>query len=397
MEQNVKKKISCGGFMLGEGLVLSEDGKTLSVSGGGGGSVPKPLTFDYMPEGYPTKSVQTITLMEEQELAFTSSDGLYMAQLTNAFKIVDGQTYTVNWDGTEYICVPSLADMGLFIGNPSIMGESSDTGEPFIYVYNTKQHTGLFATLDTAASHTISVKTTAGTVTPIAEEYLPKNIATKSDVENVQTIANNAEIIANNAETTANNAETTANNAQTTANNALPKTGGAVSGNLTVDAKNDSYRTVISAGEMALQYVNSASTASNMVVISGRVIPSIETGEDGPSGFKLSNRGLSLGYTSNNKDGIHLYHENGSSTAGEIVIQHTNQDNQAKERISIASTGKITCNNSLKFDCGSEIEVVQTSGETGGSAIILRSSTANSTKRFRITVDDSGTLKATEI
>ena len=35
-----KKKISCGGFMLGEGLVLSEDGKTLSVDGGGGGSVP---------------------------------------------------------------------------------------------------------------------------------------------------------------------------------------------------------------------------------------------------------------------------------------------------------------------------------------------------------------------
>ena len=32
MEQNVKKKISCGGFMLGEGLVLSEDGKTLNVS-----------------------------------------------------------------------------------------------------------------------------------------------------------------------------------------------------------------------------------------------------------------------------------------------------------------------------------------------------------------------------
>ena len=34
-----KKKIPCGGFMLGEGLVLSEDGKTLSVSGGGGGGV----------------------------------------------------------------------------------------------------------------------------------------------------------------------------------------------------------------------------------------------------------------------------------------------------------------------------------------------------------------------
>ena len=33
MEQNAKKKISCGGFMLGEGLVLSEDGKTLNVRG----------------------------------------------------------------------------------------------------------------------------------------------------------------------------------------------------------------------------------------------------------------------------------------------------------------------------------------------------------------------------
>lgn len=28
-------KVPCGGFMLGEGLVLSEDGKTLNVSGGG--------------------------------------------------------------------------------------------------------------------------------------------------------------------------------------------------------------------------------------------------------------------------------------------------------------------------------------------------------------------------
>ena len=49
----------------------------------------------------------------------------------------------------------------------------------------------------------------------------------------------------------------------------------------------------------------------------------------------------------------------------------------------------------MKFDCGSEIEVVQTYGQTGGSAIILRSSTADSTKRFRITVDDTGSL-ATE-
>ena len=130
-----------------------------------------------MPEGYPTKSVQTTTLMEEQELEFTLSDGVYMAQLTNAFEIVKGQTYTVNWDGTEYECVgvvfnPEESE----IGNTSIVGEGSDTGEPFLYVYNIEQHTSLFVTLDTAASHTISVKTTVETVTPMAEEFLPSEV-----------------------------------------------------------------------------------------------------------------------------------------------------------------------------------------------------------------------------
>lgn len=32
---NEMNKVPCGGFILGEGLALSEDGKTLSVSGGG--------------------------------------------------------------------------------------------------------------------------------------------------------------------------------------------------------------------------------------------------------------------------------------------------------------------------------------------------------------------------
>lgn len=167
MEQNIKKKISCGGFMLGEGLVLSEDGKTLNVSGGGGGSVPKPLTFDYMPEGYPTKSVETTTLMEEQQVAFTLNGGFYVAQLTNALEIVEGQTYTVSWDGTEYECVCVYDGKSEMLGNLSILGEGDDTGEPFLYLDD------YFATLDTAASHTISVKRTEETVTQMAEEFLP--------------------------------------------------------------------------------------------------------------------------------------------------------------------------------------------------------------------------------
>ena len=141
--------------------------------GGGGGSVPKPLTYDYMPEGYPTKSVQTTMLMEEQEVSFTLSGGLYTAQLTSAFEIAEGQTYTVNWDGTEYECVGSVLNSLPMIGNLSVMGMGDDTGEPFVYGYDARRAVGTFITLDTAASHTISVKTMVEVITPIDEKYLP--------------------------------------------------------------------------------------------------------------------------------------------------------------------------------------------------------------------------------
>lgn len=142
--------------------------------GGGGSSVPKPLTYDYMPEGYPSKNVQTTTLMEEQELAFAlAGDTVYIALITDALDIAEGQTYTVNWDGTEHKCVCGAINATLYIGNTAIMGMGDDTGDPFIYGYNKNTSSGQFGTLDTSASHTISVKTTEEIVTPMAEEFIP--------------------------------------------------------------------------------------------------------------------------------------------------------------------------------------------------------------------------------
>ena len=170
-------------------ICLMSDGSEIDAgvlpSGGSGGSVPKPLTYDYMPEGYPRKSVQTTTLMEEQQLAFTLSDGLYMVQITNASEIVVDQTYTVNWDGTEYECVCFDFNSHPTLGNPSILGGGDDTGEPFIYMYNIGQAVGMFATLDTSASHTISVKTVTEVITPMAYDYMPEGYPTKS-IQTVQ-------------------------------------------------------------------------------------------------------------------------------------------------------------------------------------------------------------------
>ena len=55
-------------------LALAKSYTNQHGGSGGGGQVPKPLTYDYMPEGYPKKTMETTTLMEEQEVAFTAAD-----------------------------------------------------------------------------------------------------------------------------------------------------------------------------------------------------------------------------------------------------------------------------------------------------------------------------------
>ena len=148
--------------------------KNFGGGGGGGGSVPKPLTYDYMPEGYPKKAMGTVTVMAEQEVAFHDNKGSLerYGDPADPFNIAEGQTYTVNWDGTEYECVCSVGSEGgasfPFIGNLSIGGLGDDTGEPFIYT-----SAGLFVTLNTSAIHTISVTTVEEVITPMAEEFFP--------------------------------------------------------------------------------------------------------------------------------------------------------------------------------------------------------------------------------
>ena len=136
--------------------------------------VPKPLTYDYMPAGYPKKSVQATTLMEEQELAFEVDGYVRIATLPNPIEIIEGQTYTVNWDGTGYKCVGFTIDEDKCgFGNPYLLKVGDDTGEPFSYTYNKTYAIGGFMTSDTSASHTISVKKIEETVTPMAEEFMP--------------------------------------------------------------------------------------------------------------------------------------------------------------------------------------------------------------------------------
>ena len=127
-------KVPCGGFKLDE--------KSFSLDNNDVLSIPKPLTYDYMPEGYPKMVEFTGTLMEQQSVPNDYHP-------VNPIVPIEGNTYTVNFEGTNYNCIChrcELMEEGgtkpeyiyLYIGNPAaldIPGETSELNEPFLYYY----------------------------------------------------------------------------------------------------------------------------------------------------------------------------------------------------------------------------------------------------------------------
>ena len=317
------------------------------LCGGGGGSVPKPLTYDYMPEGYPKKGMQTITLMEEQELEFDLNEGLYGAGLTEVLELIGGQTYTVNWDGTEYECVCVVIESIHVLGNLSILGAGADTGEPFLYA----SHAMAFLTFDTAASHTISVKTTMEVITPMAEGFLPSGVTAAIE-----------------------NAQTTAENAQTTADKNKEVLAGAFSSvaTFTFDKQTSGKDTFVF---NALNYYK----ISDFNPDPEDVISFRGTDESGSefSYINMGNNCVEYGYfiiaASAGVCSIPLPETVGSFTAPSAGLYARYEESNPYQT---AGTGEFTL---MSY------------------GLTIKSSTYGSTKKFRITVDDSGTISATEV
>ena len=168
-----------------------------SIETGGGGVQPDwnqndSTQPDYIKNRpfYTGNPVETV-LVEESTVSFADHGGIYVAQFPSTFAATVGEAYKVYWDGTAYECVCVDFNNNLVIGNLSVMGAGSDTGEPFLMAIN-NDSVSEFYTADTSASHTISISATVVSVVKIDEKYLPNTVATKSEVEVAQTTANNA-------------------------------------------------------------------------------------------------------------------------------------------------------------------------------------------------------------
>lgn len=141
---------------------------------------------------YTGDPVETV-FVEESTASFAGTDqGFYATKLLIKIEVTVGETYKVYWDGTAYECTCVDFSGNNMIGNLSIAGFGSDTGEPF--VMQVVNGNGIaIATKDTSASHTFSISRLVQEVVKIDEKYLPENLATKSEVEVAQTTANNAQ------------------------------------------------------------------------------------------------------------------------------------------------------------------------------------------------------------
>lgn len=104
--------------------------------------------------------------------------------LPDVLDVIDGNTYKVNWNGTEFECTAQVYvenDIsGVCLGNLSVMTGGTDTGEPFVIVcFDATTAAGIgagvvFAPLDGSASVTLSI--TGEVVKTIDPKYLPKSL-----------------------------------------------------------------------------------------------------------------------------------------------------------------------------------------------------------------------------
>ena len=204
-------------------------------------------------------------------------------------------------------------------------------------------------------------------------------LATKADVEVAQTIAENAQATAEVAQTTAENAQTTAEHAQSIAEVALervvePYTRNAQMAPLYKEGRFSAWRRVVQ--EILYDKTEGYFFADpfDLTALKEEDIPNGVFCVDVYVGTRRARAFLSRFVTSSNLWSVY----------GFAVI--TDKDLHTGELLYV-SANTISKNESkglfLTF--------------RAPDSMLLKSSTKNSTKQFRITVDDSGTLKATEV
>lgn len=307
---------------------------------------------------YTGDPVETV-LVEESTVSFVEHSGVYAAEFPSTFSATVGETYKVSWDGATYECAcVNFHDMQA-IGNLYIAGGGSDTGEPF-FMYVVNGRAIVIYAADTAAYHTFSISAFVTEVVKIDEKYLPDTVATKSEVEAAQNAADKAQ------------------NAVNISKEAFY--GGLVSSVTFTFDKQTSGRDTFTFNGFSYYKISDFNPAPD------DVISFTGTRENGNEWSKVTigencvEYGFFIVVASAGSFRLPIGDAVGGSSAPSAgLYARYNEGNS----FMTAGTGEFTLQSST--------------GSLSITGLLLKSSTANSAKKFRITVNDSGTLTATEV
>lgn len=141
------------------------------------------LHHKFLPDGVPySGGWTTVDVLPELTAEFTQGalTGAGEVILPSVLDLVEGETYTVTWDGTIYECVCKhlAGNFGgtymesLILGNASVFGDY-DTGEPFI-IGNMLQPMilGMAISIFDYSTHTVKVEVNKETVHKLDNKYL---------------------------------------------------------------------------------------------------------------------------------------------------------------------------------------------------------------------------------
>ena len=304
---------------------------------------------------------------------------------------VEGETYTVVVNGVSGEYVAKLIDRNVMVTN---IADFENMPEDY-WAAAFAPGTGAYIVSGSYANATISISQTK-TVTSkkyqakkLDKSLLPDEVESGIEAANTKAAtalsaaqaaqdtaneaissANTAQTTANTAQSTANTAKSTAESAQTTANAALPKTGGELSGAISVTDGTNTAKL-----DSSVLHINNVPRGATQVV----------------DKVYIDYDQIFLGLNQSSTPGIALARNKGSSTPAYLWLSHSTGT------VKIRSNGEIYSSNKLVLLCQNELEIRRVGTTPTATSLVLHSSTLGSNKRFRITVDDAGTLKATEV
>ena len=318
-------------------------------------------------------------------VAFTENHGLMAATWPENFDLVDGQTYRVSWDGTDYVCTGILFNNILLLGNLGIAGAGEDTGEPFVFL---NQGQWLVASTESATEHTIGIKTTTIQIVTLNEKYLPTatNIVpgiAKIQVRNLDTTKSYS-----TEEVEEIYQSVQAGTAIYLATGSVIVDVSYIQNNYFTFTLSDGQKCTIRPVDGVWDFTNEETTYQDSVFFKSQYRNYAQIG-CGPNGV-----GGNIGW------GYELVKTNMSGFGGDYIEAYNALVLKLKSEPQYLY---------IKANGNGEIEVTKrnsglaSGGDTttlfknGDDSMILKSSTEGSTKTFKITVDDSGTISATEV